>query len=110
MDPPTVVVCSGKDCRRAHPDDWADLVQRLDRAGARVVESGCLSICSGPVAVVDAPGAVYGKLRSRKARRDLARAVGGRPRSTRLAKRAVIKDTKAAKARKGALRAIRKAD
>ncbi|WP_040491971.1 (2Fe-2S) ferredoxin domain-containing protein [Ilumatobacter nonamiensis] len=75
--PPTVALCAGKDCRKRCEaakirDSLAD--------GFRVVELKCVGICSGPVAIVD-PGSdrpiVYSKLRSKRDRKLLVRAVAG---------------------------------
>lgn len=76
--PLSVVLCSGTDCAKDERKAFRSLVRRLDDAGVEMVQSRCLGVCSGPVAVVaDDRGCavVVKKVRSKTRRKRLASAI-----------------------------------
>ncbi len=103
-------MCTGKSCRR-RPESAA-LRDALAGHG-EVVETSCLSICKGPVVVVDPLGdvpLVLANVRSAKAIRDVRRMVAdGRPPSRRLRERAAS-GSKRTKSVQRAIRAVRRSE
>jgi hypothetical protein len=102
-----VAICTGRSCRKR---DGAAALRDAVAGSGRVVDSSCLSICKGPVVVLDPLGdvpLVLSKVRSRKAIRDVGRVVAGRPPSRRLRERTVT-GSKRDKAVHRAIRALRR--
>jgi (2Fe-2S) ferredoxin len=102
-----VAICTGKSCRkRTESGGLRDAVAGV----AEVVDTSCLSICKGPVVVVDARGdvpLVLARVRSPKAIRDVRRVVDGGEPSRRLRERSVT-GGKRAKAIQRAARSLRR--
>ncbi len=88
--PPTVGLCTGKDCRRS--PEFPEMKSALSRCD--VVETRCLDICDGPVLILDPlsdDAVVLSKLRSPKDVRDVRRVLRGHVSLTaRLEKRRVL--------------------
>jgi len=105
-----IAMCTGKSCRR-RPESSA--LHDALAGHADVVDTSCLSICKGPVVVVEPRGdapLVLASVRSAKAIRDVSRMVAdGRPPSRRLRERAAA-GNKRTKAVQRAIRAARRAD
>lgn len=104
---PVVAVCRGKVCAGERRTEHRALLEVLD--GFAVVPTPCLSVCHGPVAVLDPGGVavVVEKVRKAEHRRALLDVLEGRPARTPFRSR-VVTGKAARRARREAAEALRR--